>query len=303
MIESLVQGGDDTRALRQVYLLPGSQLTPFEVEALVDIIEDFGLSAVVLPNLSRALDGFVPDRHVGTSLGGVPVEAIETMGRSVVTLAVGRRMTEPAAALQRRTGVPFAVFDSVTGLKACDTFIGALMDVSGREPGRRLKRERSRLVDTVLDGHFAIDERRIAMAGDPDLLAAYVPLLASLGAEVTAAIASESSPVLAGLPAGRVRVGDLDDLETAAASGVDLLIGNSHAASAAARLGLPLWRAGFPVYDRLGAARRCAVGYRGTADLICDLANVLMERQTHGHTHEQHSRASDGERHAAASCG
>jgi nitrogenase molybdenum-iron protein NifN len=307
IIDEMVPPGDGTRALRQVNLLAGSQLTPFEVEALTDIIGEFGLTAVVLPDLSRALDGFVPDQHVGTSLGGVGAEAIAAMGRSKVTLAVGRRMAAPAAALERRTGVPYAVFDSVTGLAASDAFVAALMEASGREPGERVKRERSRLVDVMLDGHFTFDERRIAIAGDPDLLAAYVPLLAGLGAEVTTAIASEASPVLDGLPAARVRVGDLDDLETlaagTAASGVDLLIGNSHVAPAAARLGLPLWRAGFPVFDRLGAGRHCAVGYRGSADLICNLANLLMERQAHGHAHEQRTDTAVRDRQPAVARG
>ncbi|HQR54107.1 MAG TPA: nitrogenase component 1, partial [Burkholderiales bacterium] len=51
---------------------------------------------------------------------------------------------------------------------------------------------------------------------------------------------------------------------------------------ASQRLGIPLYRIGIPMFDRLGAAHRVSVGYRGTRDLVFDLANVLMAVE-HGH--------------------
>ena len=81
------------------------------------------------------------------------------------------------------------------------------------------------------------------------------------------------------MPSANVAVGDLDDVERAAAGGCDLLVANSHASDAAARLNVPLFRAGFPIYDRLGAAQRVSVGYRGTRELIFEIGNLLMERQ------------------------
>ena len=70
MITTLVPAGAGRRTLRQVNLLPGSHLTPGDVEELRDLIEGFGLRAVVVPDLSRSLDGWVPPQHVPTSLGG-----------------------------------------------------------------------------------------------------------------------------------------------------------------------------------------------------------------------------------------
>jgi nitrogenase molybdenum-iron protein NifN len=51
-----------------------------------------------------------------------------------------------------------------------------------------------------------------------------------------------------------------------------------------------LFRAGFPVFDRLGAPHQVSAGYRGTRDLITQLGNILMEHPAHGahspeHTH------------------
>ena len=44
------------------------------------------------------------------------------------------------------------------------------------------------------------------------------------------------------------------------------------------RLGIPLFRYGLPIFDRLGAAHRLSVGYRGTRDLIFEIGNMFMAR-------------------------
>jgi nitrogenase molybdenum-iron protein NifN len=75
-----------------------------------------------------------------------------------------------------------------------------------------------------------------------------------------------------------VQVGDLEDLEhLALADGAELLIGNSHALETARRLQLPLLRAGFPQYDRLGGYQRTWIGYRGTRQTLFELANSMLE--------------------------
>lgn len=305
-VEELVPEGCGTRTLRQVNLLPGSHLTPADVEEAADLVESFGLTPLVLPDLSRSLDGHVPDGHVSTSLGGIAIDAIASMGRSVVTLAIGEQMRPAADALTRRCGVPARVFDHLTGLAATDAFAAALMDAGG-EPSPRVQRDRSRLVDAMLDGHFWLDGRRVGIAAEADLLLALSQFLAGMGAVVTAAVAPAPSPALQRVPAPRVVIGDLDDLEQAAA-GCDLLISNSHAREAAERLGVPLFRAGFPVFDRLGVPQRVSVGYRGTRQLIFDLANVVLARAAHGgggHGHNGADAAAREEdhRHAQAQAG
>ena len=89
------------------------------------------------------------------------------------------------------------------------------------------------------------------------------------------------------MPAEKVTIGDLDDLEQAIAGtpgGVDLILSNAHAQEIARPFAVPLFRAGFPVFDRLGAAQRVTVGYAGTRDLLFQLANTFIERaSTHAH--------------------
>ena len=60
-----------------------------------------------------------------------------------------------------------------------------------------------------------------------------------------------------------------------------MLIGNSHAAESAKRLGIPLVRAGFPQYDLLGGYQRVWIGYQGTKQLLFEFANILMHSNQH----------------------
>jgi nitrogenase molybdenum-iron protein alpha/beta subunit len=223
---------------------------------------------------------------VGTSLGGTPLEALAHLGEARATLAIGEQMRVPAERLQARTGVPFTLLPSLTGLEPNDRLVALLTRLSGRQAPASLRRRRSQLVDAMLDGHFALTGARLGIAGDPDLLAALAPCLAGLGAEVTVAVSSTGgSPRLADLPCAEVRVGDLGDLEEGcAAAGVDLLITNGHGQPAASRLGVPLLRAGFPIVDRVGVSHRVRVGYRGTRELILEAANLLLAaRDDAGH--------------------
>ena len=281
MIQAVVPEAPCQKPLRQVNLLPGSHLTPGDVEELRDLIESFGLQAVVLPDLSRSLDGWVPDTHVPTSLGGTTLEEARGLGQSMLTIAIGEHMRPAAEVLTARTGVPHRVLATVTGLDAVDALVETLIQISGSGPTDRLKRDRSRLVDAMLDGHFPFGEAKVAIAAEPDLLLALSRLVTSLGAKVNAAVTSVSADTLAEVPAETVRIGDLGDLEEAAL-GADLILTNAHGADIAQRLGCPIYRVGFPIFDRLGAGHAISVGYRGTRRLIFDLANLLLD---HGGEH------------------
>ena len=267
---------------RRVALLAGQHLSPGDIEELRELAEAFGLEPVVLPDLSGSVDGHVPDNFLGHTFGGTSVDDIRGLGRCSLALALGEHLRPAAAALHARAGVPFTVLDRLTGLGAADALVMALANHARMPVPARLKRQRSQLVDAMLDGHFYFGQRRIALAGEPDLLFTHASWLAEMGAEIAVAVTSQASPVLSRVPAERVVVGDLDDFERAAAAArCDLLITHSHGRQAAERLGLPLFRVGFPQFDRLGAAHQRSIGYRGTRDLIFAVANLLEEHPHH----------------------
>jgi nitrogenase molybdenum-iron protein NifN len=116
---------------------------------------------------------------------------------------------------------------------------------------------------------------RVAIAAEPDLLSTMAHWLHEMGCEIQAAVTTTQSPALDRLPVEEVVLGDLEDLELRAA-GADLLVTHSHGRQAAERLGIPLFRVGLPIFDRLGAGHRLSVGYRGTRDLIFEVGNLFL---------------------------
>ncbi|MDP1681996.1 MAG: nitrogenase component 1, partial [Burkholderiales bacterium] len=137
------------------------------------------------------------------------------------------------------------------------------------------RRQRSQLVDAMLDAHFFFGGKKIAIGAEPDLLWNIGNLLADMGCEISAAVTTTHSPLLEKMPATEVLIGDLEDMEKRAL-GCDLLITHSHGRQMAERLAIPFLRMGLPMFDRLGAAHRLSVGYRGTRDLIFEIGNLFM---------------------------
>lgn len=297
VVRELVSVEAGEREAMRVNLLPGVHQTPADVDELRDLCERFGLSVTVLPDVSGSLDGHVPDDYVGTSLGGTPLSAVRAMGRAAHTIAIGAHMRGPAEALHERTGVKFTVLPSATGLAESDALLALLMQVSGRDAPAALKRQRSQLVDALLDAHFWFGGRRIALAADPDLLLSLSKLVTGLGAQITAAVTTVGgSAALSDVPCDEVLVGDLSDLERMAAEGPrpDLLMTHSHGRMASETLGVPLYRVGFPIFDRLGAQHRCSVGYRGTRELVYALANQFISQHHEARPEDfQHEPAPD----------
>jgi nitrogenase molybdenum-iron protein NifN len=271
------QGERELQTLERsrVNILPGSHLTPGDLEELREIVEAFGLQPSFLPDLSGSLDGHIPDDFTPTTIGGITVQEIAGLGRASWTIAIGEQMREAAEALEKKTGVPYRLFDRLTGLAPNDAFAGLLAKISGRPVPNKLRRQRSQLLDAMLDGHFSFGNKKIAVGAEPDLLFGVTSWLAEMGCTIEAAVTTMQSPVLEKVPADEVLIGDLEDLENRAA-GCDLIVTHSHGRQMSERLGIPLFRYGLPTFDRLGAAHKVSVGYRGTRDLIFEIGNMFM---------------------------
>jgi nitrogenase molybdenum-iron protein NifN len=266
----------------QVTLLPGSHLSPADIDELREIVEAFGLTAIVLPDISGSLDGHIPPDWRGTTLGGTTLEQIRAAGASALTIGVGEQTREAALALQEIAGTPLEIFERLTGLECNDRLLQRLAQLSARPVPAKYRRQRSQLLDAMLDGHFYTGGAKVAIAAEPDLLLAVGSLLHEMGAELRCCISTTKSAAHALLPAEQVMLGDLEDLEKGAAD-CDLVITHSHGRQAAERLAIPLLRIGFPVFDRIGNAHRRMVGYRGTMDLIFEMANMLIDQIAHHH--------------------
>jgi len=305
IVETMVEAPKSVarRDPTKINVLPGCHLTPGDLDELRTIIEDFGLEPTFLPDLAGSLDGHIPDDFTPTTIGGVGVEEISMMGQAGWTIAIGAQMRRAAEAMQKKTGVPFRMFERLCGLEANDALMSFLADISGRPAPMKYRRQRGQLVDAMLDGHFHIGGRKLAVGAEPDLLNEIGGLLTELGAQLLVAVTTTQSPVLERLPTEEVLIGDLEDLENLAkARDCDLMVTHSHGRQAASRLKIPFFRMGIPMFDRLGGGHQLMVGYRGGRDLIFDISNLLMADHDDNHEPTPDSwRDGVGPSHAATS--
>jgi len=266
---------------RQINVLASPMLTSGDIEAIKDWIDAFGLRAVVLPDIGDSLDGHLIEAGFSTlTYGGTPRDEIIGMGEAVATLVVGPSLNRAADLLKVRTGVPDYRFAGLMGVAECDAFTLALSQISGRVVPDRIERHRAQLLDAMVDVHFYLGSVPVAVAADADLLGMLTRFLISMGVKVVAAVASANADGLAALPVEQVVIGDLEDLENLARrQGAQLVIANSHALETVARLGVPLMTAGFPQFGCVGGHARCWVGYRGSRQILFDLANILAGQQ------------------------
>jgi nitrogenase molybdenum-iron protein NifN len=255
------------------------------LEHLRDIIEWFGLRAVFVPDVSDSLDGHLTDGDFSpVTVGGTPLSELAGLGEAVATLMIGASLRKAADILEQRIGVPCYRFEHLYGLRATDDLIMALATISEMPVPPRLERQRAQLQDAMVDTHFMLGFLRVAIAADPDQLNAFAHLIREMGGETVAAVAAGDGPALASLPVASVKIGDLEDLEILAQEAkAELIIGNSHAVQTAERLGLPILRCGFPLYDMVGGYQKTFIGYAGARQTLFDLSNLAL---SHNHAHE-----------------
>jgi nitrogenase molybdenum-iron protein NifN len=263
--------------LNTINVLAASMLTPGDIEELEDLAADFGLKCRVVPNVAGSLAGELTDvDYSPVSLGGTNVEEVERMGDAALTLVIGHSLTKAGTWLEQQTGVKSCLLPHLHTLRAVDELVHILLKVSGHSaPSLRVTKQRRQLTDAMLDTHFVFGERRFAIATDADLLLALTELVQLMGSHVVAAVTPSAGEALAQVPLKTVQLGDLEDLEHLARGAAQVLLGNSHAAETAERLGIPLVRIGFPLFDTIGAYAQRWIGYRGVRQTLFDLANVI----------------------------
>ena len=228
------------------------------------------------------MDGHLSESYSPVTTGGTTLEQIQSVGSSVFTLALGESMRTAAIILQERFGTDYQVFDRLTGLGATDLILQQLYQLSGVDVPEKYRYQRQQLQDAILDTHFYFGRKRVSLALEPDLLYSVAWWLTEMGVELQAAVTTTRSPLLEKLPIAEVTIGDLEDFENLAA-GSDLIATNSNGKRPAKKLGIPIYRLGFPILDRLGNGHRSVVGYRGTMELLFELGNIWLDAEESAH--------------------
>ena len=97
-------------------MIMGIHLTPGDVEALADLVRAFGLTPIVFPDISGALDGHVEDSWKPAASGGVTLEDIASMGASQIH--AGLRRGDPRGGRRPGEADGRSVSDVSVGVRA-----------------------------------------------------------------------------------------------------------------------------------------------------------------------------------------
>jgi nitrogenase molybdenum-iron protein beta chain len=249
---------------------------------------------IILTDTSDTFDS--PLRPSATQLkpfypkGGTTVDEIRDVSNSLGTISLCKYAGSAAVSMEKKYDVPAIVGPIPIGVLNTDKFLRNLKKLTGADVPDELLDERGLLVDSMADlASRYLFGRKVAIYGDPDIITGIASFICELGMEPAVVCTGSTSndfvedmKQVAKKSDGPVEVlvgQDLRALElNVKENPVDLMIGHSDGRLIAQDVGIPLIRAGFPVYDRAGYHRRPIVGYNGGINLIDRITNTIMEK-------------------------
>ena len=266
------QAKSDPDYVPAVALLPGCHLTPGDVDKLKEIVESFGYKTITVPDLSVSLDGHAELEAAPVVQGGTVLAEFQRLSNCKACFSFGQSMNKAGEFLKKTYGMAHYNFPSLTGLGATDKLVLTLAEIANKAIPEKLLRQRSRLLDTLVDYHDQLGGKKVAIALEMDLLYSLGSCLVEVGSEISVALAaSQGGGGTLSLPVP-IEIGDLEELEEKAVHS-QLIIANSNGRQAAGALKIPHLRAGLPVFDRAGYPQKYWVGYEGTQQFLFDLLN------------------------------
>jgi nitrogenase molybdenum-iron protein NifN len=294
-VRSLVTTGNFSN-IGHLNVFPG-MVSPADLRYLKEILTDFQIPFMMLPDYSKTLDGSLWAEYQLIPEGGTTVEMIRSSGNAAGSLEFGRIPSKEKQSagkwLQEKfhvdchhLGLPIGIFET-------DRLFQVLETLSGRPTPDKYREERGRLIDSYVDGHKHMMAAKVAVYGEEDLVVAMSSFFSEIGIQPVLCASGDRSGHLKKEIARlfpddeeqSIRVmdnTDFSDIESAIQEAKpDLIVGNSKGFPISRRLGIPMVRIGFPIHDRVDASRRLHLGYRGTQQLFDRIANKLIEyRQT-----------------------
>ena len=290
LVDQLVE---PTEKNLNVNVLPGF-VSPADIRYLREILADFGIKGIILPDISETLDGPIQAEYAKIPEGGTPLADIKIMGGSQATLEFGATLrNQPTAGklLEDRFGCKLYQIGLPMGLRETDLFFSILEILSGRLIPKKYALERGRLLDAFVDGHKYIFGKKAVVYGEEDLVVGVTAFLAEIGVHpvlcasggdtgrLQEAITAVTADLLPELPQIRGGVDFHDIAQEVEGLTPDLLIGHSKGYHLAKRWQIPLIRIGFPIHDRFGGPRVLHLGYRGAQQLLDAVINALLSKK------------------------
>jgi len=276
----------------QVTLLP-NMVSPADLRHLKEIMQDFALPVVLLPDYSETLDGPLWKDYQEIPLGGTPIEAIKQSGasRGVIEFGTIPESKSAGTLLKQKFAVPLYRCPLPIGIKATDRFFSILQALSARPIPQKYLAERARLIDAYADAHKHAFGIKALVYGEEDLVASVAAFLSEFGMIPVLCASGSKNHTLE--KTVRELIPDYKEKGITCLTGIDfismtevaeqikpdIVIGNSKGFTLANQLNIPLIRIGFPIHDRIGGQRVLHLGYRGAQHLFDNIINTVIEQK------------------------
>ncbi len=278
---------------RLINLFP-NMVSPADMRYLKEILEDFGVPYMMLPDYSQTMDGGPWAEYHRIPPGGTPASAIATAASAMASIEFGSTIEASKSAagyLDMMFGVPAYHLPLPIGINGSDKFFSLLETLTSQKRAEKYEDERRRLVDAYADGHKYVFDKRVIIYGEEDLVIGMTAFLREIGILPVLCASGGKSGLL------KKRIGelvpDMDELGIKVREGVDFvdiedeakilqpdfLIGNSKGYTMSRKNNIPLLRLGFPIHDRFGGQRMHHLGYRGTQELFDRIVNTVIEQR------------------------
>jgi nitrogenase molybdenum-iron protein beta chain len=254
------------------------------------MVEAFGIPYTFLADISDVFDS-PNDGSYRLYPGGTPLADAADAVNGKATLSLGPYATgKTLAFVKEEFGGSHAALPMPMGIAKTDAFLMKLSELFERPVPASLKAERGRAVDAMTDAQQYLHGKKFALYGDPDLLLGYTSFLLEMGATPYHVLSSKGSKklekeiraLLDASPfgkAGNVYMNrDLWHLRSLLMTDpVDAILGDTHGKFAARDAKVPLFRFGFPIFDRVHRHRVPLVGYQGAINMVTEIANKFID--------------------------
>lgn len=274
----------------KINLIPG-YVEPSDMMEIKRIAKMLKIPITMFPDTSGVVSTPNTGKYVMYPEGGTKIGAIIDSGNAKATVALGKFASEPAAfELEKKCDVVPHIINEPIGIKATDTFVMKLLEISGGIVPKELEFERGQLVDIMVDVHNHYHGKKVAIFGDPDIVIAVTEFVIDLGMipkyVITGTPGKEFEKSIntmfeeAGLTDCIVKADtDLMMLHQLIKNDpVDLLIGNTYGKYISRAEDIPLVRIGFPILDRVGHSYFPVVGYKGAMRIIEKITTALLDK-------------------------
>jgi nitrogenase molybdenum-iron protein NifN len=286
LVETLAKPGPRHDAIN---VLPG-MISPADLRYLKELLNDFGLEPIMLPDYSSTLDGPIWNEYQRIPSGGTPIEAIRRMGSARATIEFGStwdRSHTAGALLEERFGIPRYELPMPMGVTQTDRLTEVLRELAGRPMPAIHEDDRGRLIDSYVDAHKYVFGKRAVVYGEQDLVVGLASLLAEIGIVPALCASGGRSGCLREQivvlepdlhdDITAIEGADFSEIEAhATGQNFDLAVGNSKGYGFSRKMQIPLVRVGFPIHDRVDGPRLLHIGYRGAQQLFDRIVNAVI---------------------------